>query len=270
MDRSGGCAAIARKSPCFDRRCRSSTHATRRWASRIQWGGVKWGWPSRMRTVQWRWWMVSWWCPQSRTRLVMVVGPPSAQCWMWWASVQPGGRSQPGNAQPWSRRVSARRSAVGMVRVARPMSRGSEEAPRTAGMSWASQASRRIVPGCRVCCCGPRTGRASRSWSRVMVTAMVGRPAPGRGCPVPAVVVVAARMTSIRASPRRCPGVRGSGPVLVEGRGAEPVSIRVVSCRAVTGSTRTPPHTTRPPGSGCSGTPRPAPGHAGRVRRGRG
>ena len=53
------------------------------------------------------------WCGggvrRAATRLVIAVGPPSAQCSMWWPSHQAAGRSQPGNAQPRSRAISARR-----------------------------------------------------------------------------------------------------------------------------------------------------------------
>ena len=75
----------------------------------------------------------------------MSVGPPSAQCTMWWPSHQPGGRSQPGNTQPRSRRVSARRWAGVTARAARPTSMGSLRPPSTTGMMRASQASRRTV-----------------------------------------------------------------------------------------------------------------------------
>ncbi len=66
-----------------------------------------------IRVCQSWWWMVRWWCPQSSTRLVIAVGPPSAQCSMWCPSHQAAGRSQPGNAQPRSRAISARRIPVG-------------------------------------------------------------------------------------------------------------------------------------------------------------
>ena len=87
------------------------------WGS-SQAGGVNSGRPLVMVTVQPPWWITSWCLPHSRTRLVRAVGPPSAQCRMWWASVHLGGRRQPGNAQDLSRATSARRSAGGISRVA--------------------------------------------------------------------------------------------------------------------------------------------------------
>jgi len=48
------------------------------------------------------------------------VGPPFDQCRMWWAWHQRAGRPQPGNAQPWSRRIKARRSGPLTTRVRRP------------------------------------------------------------------------------------------------------------------------------------------------------
>ncbi len=42
----------------------------------------------------------------------MTVGPPLAQCLMWWASVQAGTQSQPGKAQPLSRAIRAVRCAA--------------------------------------------------------------------------------------------------------------------------------------------------------------
>src|SRR5215218_223111 len=46
-------------------------------------GGMNTGRPSVMVTVQWPWWIRSWWKSQSSTRLTREVGPPSDQCWMW-------------------------------------------------------------------------------------------------------------------------------------------------------------------------------------------
>ena len=60
-------------------------------------GGVNTGLLLMIATVQGVWWMRSWWCPQSRSRLFRLVGPPSAQCQMWWASAQPSPRPRWGN-----------------------------------------------------------------------------------------------------------------------------------------------------------------------------
>ncbi len=64
---------------------------------------------------------------------------------MWWASVQPGGRSQAGNTHPRSRTCSAVRSCAGMVRVARPISNGWESGPTIRRCTVVSHSSRSIV-----------------------------------------------------------------------------------------------------------------------------
>lgn len=184
-----------------------------RWCGVPAWGGVKTGRPSVMVTVHALWWMRSWWWSQSRTRLFRAVRPPLAQCLTWWALAQRAGRVQLGKAQCLSRAIRARRMPAGMVRVARPTSRGSLLAPRTMGMIWASQASLRMVP-------------ADRGWP-VSVWAQGVPCSPGWACRVARVVVMiswvliaplvvgsalVARLTrSVKACPRRCSGVRGSG-----------------------------------------------------------
>ena len=192
-----------------------------------------------MSTAQPRWWMVSWWCPHNKTRLDRAVGPPWDQCWMWWASVQVCGRSQPGKAQPWSRWIRALRMPAGTVRERRPMSSTSEREPRTIGMIPASQAIRRTTAGSMTLASSPRPGRPARRSARVMVTARVGRPSPGTGSGW----ATAARSRSARVSWRRRPPVRGSGPDSVLGRGAAPASIRARSWAPRAGSSQNAPST---------------------------
>ena len=63
-----------------------------------------------------------WWRWHSRARLSALVGPPSAQCFTWWASQREGGASQPGHTQPPSRAMRTQRNASLTRRVRRPTS----------------------------------------------------------------------------------------------------------------------------------------------------
>ena len=87
-----------------------------------------------------------WWYRHNRTPLASEVGPPSSQLVMWWAWVMPAGRSQPGQAQPPSRRTSASRRWGGKSRWLRPTSRMVEAPLRTAGRILASHRIRRAIP----------------------------------------------------------------------------------------------------------------------------
>jgi len=116
--------------------------------------------------------------------------------------------SQPGKAQPWSRRVRARRRPVGMVRVSRPMSRGWLAVPPTAGRTELSQARRRSCPGLS----GIPSSRAPVPvalwrWSRGVRTTRWGRSPPLLGRP-PWVRVRS--QSSTRASAIRWGWVRSS------------------------------------------------------------
>src|SRR5664279_354626 len=72
--------------------------------------------------------------------------PPSTQCRRWWASVNAGGRSQPGQTHPPSRTTSARRWAGLTSRTLRPRSSTSLGPAVSTGLIVASQASRSAAP----------------------------------------------------------------------------------------------------------------------------
>ena len=98
---------------------------------------------------------------------------------MWWAWQRRGGRSQPGNAQPPSRMLRARRMASVTVRCNRPTSRGSDFEPSTTGTTSASQAHRRTVAGST----GAPVSRAPwpvASWSHRRSIVIVTSARPGR------------------------------------------------------------------------------------------
>jgi len=120
--------------------------------------------------------------------LARSVGPPSAQCTRWWASVQAPGRSQPGKAHPSpSRRASARRwDAVNNLR-ARPTSSGwpspSSTTGRVAGYPSGGARGHR-VPGWqqRRAQPGAQVGLADGDHHRVGLAA-VGVGQPGQEAP---------------------------------------------------------------------------------------
>ena len=101
--------------------------------------------------------------------------PPVAQWSTWWTSHHAGGRSQPGNRQWRSLRITARRIAGGTTGVRRPTSRGSERAPSTTRITEASQASCRTAPA------GPdRRGRARPCRKRSRLRDRLRGPSPRR------------------------------------------------------------------------------------------
>ena len=108
---------------------------------RVPSGRLNAGWPSTIASPNPRW-MARWCGRQSSTRLSSEVAPPSAQCLTWCASHQPGGRPQPGNRQPPSRTVTARRSDGGTTLLERPSSSGWEAPSVMTRLTLASQASR--------------------------------------------------------------------------------------------------------------------------------
>ena len=106
-------------------------------------GRATWTSPSVMVMVQSPWCRSTWWRRHSRHRLCTAVAPPSIQDCRWWASHCTGGAPQ--TTQPLSRAFRARRIAPVTSRSARPTSSGSDFDPSTSGMTFASQASRRMV-----------------------------------------------------------------------------------------------------------------------------
>ena len=106
-------------------------------------GRATWTSPSVMVMIQSPACRSTWWRRQSRHRLCTAVAPPSIQDCRWWASHCTGGA--PHTTQPLSRAFRARRIAPVTSRSARPTSSGSDFDPSTSGMTFASQASRRIV-----------------------------------------------------------------------------------------------------------------------------
>ena len=146
-------------------------------------------------------------------------------------AVAPGrGPVAAGNAQPRSRRLSARRSDPVNRRWARPRSRTCPAAPRTAGMRWQSQARMRAAVADRM---PPSSRVACPSWSvRVRsgtVTTTWGRCPPWSGSWSP---VRARRASSMRASARRWAGVRMSRAPSAAGMGADSGSRAVRSTAA--------------------------------------
>ncbi len=141
--------------------------------------------------------------------------PPSAQWWRWWAWHMRGGRRQAGKVQCRSRTTSAVHTGVVTSRRRRPRSRTSPWVPRTAGMTSASQASRRSTSGGRSVPSAVVPTRvlmpaASRSflrvwWSRV-TRSRAGVPWVSGG----SAVVRACWAVVTRASHRRVPWSRGS------------------------------------------------------------
>jgi hypothetical protein len=102
---------------------------------------------------------------------------PSAQCSE--MSHQRAGSEHPGNAHPPSRRITARRIAVGTVRLVRPTSSDSLREPSTTGMIPASRAIRRAISAL----IGPPSAGDAvpiRSWrtGRLTVTTTWGRSPP--------------------------------------------------------------------------------------------
>ena len=98
------------RSHAYSRRCLKRWCRIGRWSGSIRVGGMTSGMPSvAITTAHSPWWMRWWWKWQSRHPFARSVGPPSSHAWMWWASVQAGGRSQLGKMQPWSRIASAMR-----------------------------------------------------------------------------------------------------------------------------------------------------------------
>jgi hypothetical protein len=130
------------------------------------------------------------------------------------------GTEHPGYVHPASRRMTARRIAVGRVRVVRATSSGSPREPSTIGIIPASRASRRVVSAL--------IGPPKASWAmpirpcstgRLMVSTSWGRfPLSVGSCP--SLSARAAR--SMRASASGCGAVRRSIAVLVLGVGCGP------------------------------------------------
>ena len=156
-----------------------------------------------LRMVQGAAWIRRWWWPQTKIMFSSEVGPPLIQCSRWWAWHISGGRVQCGNRQCWSRATRAFQIAGVTRRRRRPTSRTSDLAPRTAGMTSASQHNRRTVEA-ESCspvsvvatpanAFGGRSGSSAGSavglrcgrWAAGRRSAVVGSPRPGRrasGC----------------------------------------------------------------------------------------
>ena len=118
-----------------------------------------------------------WWRWHNRARLSALVGPPSAQCLMWWASQRDPGASQPGHTQPPSRAMRTQRSASLTRRVRRPTSMTRPLLLSTVGMISASQAIRRTVAAERVSPLSvmPASWSPSSRASRLVLTRSTGR-----------------------------------------------------------------------------------------------
>ena len=117
-----------------------------------------------------------WWRWHSRARLSALVGPPSAQCFTWWASQREGGVSQPGHTQPPSRAMRTQRNASLTRRVRRPTSMTRPLPLSTVGMISASQARRLTVAALRLCPLSvmPARWSPSRRASRLVLTRSTG------------------------------------------------------------------------------------------------
>ena len=174
-------------------------------------GGGARGWCSGCQGTlrSWRWSLPrcqrTWWRRQSRTRLSMVVGPPSAAGRRWWASHMAGGRVQPRATQPRSRAARARRWAGVMLsrRGWKPVDLA-EAAEQDAGDPGVAQQRSRCGRGSAV--------RSRRRWRR---------PAR-RGCRrgrAGAAVTVSAKVSGLVVGAARSAGgagglgVLGGGPV---------------------------------------------------------
>ena len=131
----------------------------------------------------------------------MSVRPPCVQWTMWWPSHRSGGRSQPGNTQPPSRTVRARRCAGLMSRWLRPRSRISPSTPTT---------TRRITASHAICC--------TVAGSMIGPPAMRAPPRPSLRSSARTTIVsdgrtaLSPRIRFISASARRWAGVRRGPP----------------------------------------------------------
>jgi hypothetical protein len=139
-----------------------------------------------------------------KVRFSTAVAPPSRHSTTWWAWRCVGGRAQPGNVQPLSRSATARRMWAGMMRVARPMSRGRDRASRPmVTVSWGrSPPSMTSLVSSR-----PRLTHSARPWPRRWSALRngVGPSSAGGGGGVRASIWAAKRVAvSGSRSPSRC------------------------------------------------------------------